>query len=81
MNRYIPHTALKPTAAAKCPIPSARCPAHGRLDEDALRDILSHIDKWKQRKAAKEGLLTDLAPLFALLSSGNAIEGLNAYVK
>jgi hypothetical protein len=25
-----------------------------RLDEDALRDLLSHIDGWKQRKAAKE---------------------------
>ncbi len=52
-----------------------------RLDEDALRDLLSHIDGWKQRKAAKEGLLADLAPLFALLSGGNTIEGLNAYVK
>lgn len=52
-----------------------------RLDEDALRDLLSHIENWKQRKAAKEGLLADLAPLFDMLSSGNAIEGLNAYVK
>lgn len=52
-----------------------------RLDEDALRDLLSHIDGWKQRKAAKEGLLANLAPLFALLSGGNTIEGLNAYVK
>lgn len=52
-----------------------------RLDEDALRELLSHIDGWKQRKAAKEGLLVSLAPLFALLSGGNAIEGLNAYVK
>ena len=52
-----------------------------RLDEDALRELLSHIENWKQRKAAKEGLLADLAPLFDLLSSGNAIEGLNAYVK
>ena len=52
-----------------------------RLDEDALRDLLSHIDGWKQRKAAKEGLLADLAPLFALLSGGNTIDGLNAYVK
>lgn len=52
-----------------------------RLDEDALRELLSHIDGWKQRKAAKEGLLSDLAPLFALLSGGNTIEGLNAYVK
>lgn len=51
-----------------------------RLDEDALRELLSHIDGWKQRKAAKEGLLSDLAPLFALLSGGNTIEGLNAYV-
>lgn len=51
-----------------------------RLDEDALRELLSHIENWKQRKAAKEGLLADLSPLFALLSSGNAIEGLNAYV-
>jgi len=52
-----------------------------RLDEDALRELLSHIDSWKQRKAAKEGLLVKLAPLFALLSGGNDIEGLNAYVK
>lgn len=52
-----------------------------RLDEDALRELLSHIDNWKQRKAAKEGLLANLAPLFTLLSNGNAIEGLNAYVK
>lgn len=51
-----------------------------RLDEDALRDLLSHIDGWKQRKAAKEGLLANLAPLFALLSGGNTIEGLNAYI-
>lgn len=52
-----------------------------RLDEDALRELLSHIDGWKQRKAAKEGLLVNLAPLFTLLSGGNTIEGLNAYVK
>ncbi len=52
-----------------------------RLDEDALRELLSHIDGWKQRKAAKEGLLTDLSPLFNLISGGNTIEGLNAYVK
>ena len=52
-----------------------------RLDEDALRELLSHIENWKQRKAAKERLLADLAPLLSLLSSGNAIEGLNAYVK
>lgn len=52
-----------------------------RIDEDTLRELLSHIDSWKQRKAAKEGLLARLAPLFALLSGGNTIEGLNAYVK
>jgi hypothetical protein len=52
-----------------------------RLDEEALRELLSHIDGWKQRKAAKEGLLASLAPLFNLLSGGNSIEGLNAYVK
>ena len=51
------------------------------FDEDALRDLLSHIDGWKQRKAAKEGLLARLAPLLDLLSGGNTIEGLNAYVK
>ncbi len=51
-----------------------------RLDEDALRELLSHIDGWKKRKAAKEGLLVSLAPLFTLLSGGNAIEGLNAYI-
>ena len=51
-----------------------------RLDEDALRELVSHIDNWKQRKAAKEGMLAKLAPLFALLSNGNAIEGLNAYI-
>ena len=52
-----------------------------RIDEDTLRELLSHIDGWKQRKAAKEGLLVRLAPLFELLSGGNTIEGLNAYVK
>lgn len=51
-----------------------------RIDEDALRMLLSHIDSWKQRKTAKEGLLQHLAPLFALLTGGNTIEGLNAYV-
>lgn len=51
-----------------------------RIDEDALRELLSHIDSWKQRKAAKEELLQHLAPLFALLTGGNTIEGLNAYV-
>lgn len=52
-----------------------------RIDEDTLRELLSHIDGWKQRKAAKEGLLIKLAPLFSLLSGGSNIEGLNAYVK
>lgn len=52
-----------------------------RLDEDALGKLLAHIDSWKQRKAAKEGLLVRLAPLFDLLTGGNTIEGLNAYVK
>ena len=52
-----------------------------RIDEDTLRELLSHIDGWKKRKAAKEGLLVRLAPLFALLTGGNTIEGLNAYVK
>jgi hypothetical protein len=52
-----------------------------RLDENALSELLGHIDNWKKRKAAKEGLLTRLAPLFDLLSGGNTIEGLNAYVK
>ena len=52
-----------------------------RIDEDVLRDMISHIDGWKQRKAAKEGLLERLAPLFDLLTGGSTIEGLNAYVK
>jgi type I restriction enzyme R subunit len=52
-----------------------------RIDEDTLRELLSHIDSWKQRKAAKEELLARLAPLFNLLSGGSTIEGLNAYVK
>ncbi len=52
-----------------------------RLDEDALSELLSHIDSWKQRKAAKETLLSRLEPLLTLLSGGNTIEGLNAYVK
>ena len=52
-----------------------------RLDEEALRELLDHIDNWKQRKAAKEGLLASLAPLFDLLAGGATIEGLNAYVK
>jgi len=51
-----------------------------RLDEDALRELLSHIDNWKQRKAAKEELLARLAPLFAMMTNGGTIEGLNAYV-
>ena len=51
-----------------------------RIDEETLRELLNHIDGWKQRKAAKEGLLARLAPLFALLTGGNSIEGLNAYV-
>jgi len=52
-----------------------------RIDEETLRELLDHIDGWKQRKAAKEGLLARLAPLFDLLTGGNTIEGLNAYVK
>ncbi len=52
-----------------------------RIDEDTLRELLSHIDNWKLRKTAKEGLLARLAPTFALLAGGNTIEGLNAYVK
>lgn len=52
-----------------------------RLDEDALRELLSHIDNWKQRKTAKENLIKELHPLLTLLSGGNTIEGLNAYVK
>lgn len=52
-----------------------------RLDEEALRELLSHIDNWKQRKAAKEELLAQLAPHLAMLAGGCAIEGLNAYVK
>ena len=52
-----------------------------RIDEETLRELLNHIDGWKQRKAAKEELLARLAPLFDLLTGGSAIEGLNAYVK
>ena len=52
-----------------------------RLDEEVLSKLLAHIDSWKQRKAAKEGMLARLAPLFDLLTGGNTIEGLNAYVK
>ena len=52
-----------------------------RIDEEVLRELLSHIDSWKLRKTAKEGLLVSLAPLFSLLTGGNTIEGLNAYVK
>ena len=52
-----------------------------RIDEDTLRELLNHIDNWKQRKAVKEGLLARLAPLFNLLSGGNTIEGLSTYVK
>ena len=50
-------------------------------DEDDLRDLLSHIDNWKMRKAAKEELLARLTPLFAMMTNGGTIEGLNAYVK
>ena len=52
-----------------------------RLDEDALRELLNHIDNWKQRKTAKENLIKELHPLLTLLSGGNTFEGLNAYVK
>lgn len=52
-----------------------------RLDEEVLSKLLAHIDSWKQRKAAKEGMLARLAPLFDLLTGGNTIDGLNAYVK
>ena len=52
-----------------------------RMDEDNFHEMLSHIDNWKQRKAAKEGLLSSLQPLFTLMSGGYAIEGLSAYVK
>lgn len=52
-----------------------------RIDVDALSELLNHIDNWKQRKAVKEGLLAHLASLLDLLSGGNTIEGLNAYVK
>lgn len=52
-----------------------------RIDEDMLRELLSHIDGWKQRKRAKEELLVQLAPIFNLLTGGSNIEGLNAYVK
>ena len=52
-----------------------------RLDEEVLRNLLNHIDGWKQRKAAKEGLLVRLAPIFKLMTGGSDIEGMNAYVK
>ena len=52
-----------------------------RIDENTFANLLSHIDNWKQRKAAKEGLIASLNPLFTLLSNGSTIEGLNAYVK
>ena len=52
-----------------------------RLDEDVLRELLSHIDNWKLRKVAKENLVNSLNPLFKLLTGGNTIEGLDAYVK
>ena len=52
-----------------------------RIDEETLRELLSHIDGWKRRKAAKEELLARLAPLFGMLTGGGNIEGLNAYVK
>lgn len=52
-----------------------------RLDEDVLRELLSHIENWKLRKVAKENLVNSLNPLFKLLAGGNKIEGLDAYVK
>ena len=52
-----------------------------RLDEESLRELMSHIVNWKQRKAAKENLLVRLNPLLMLLTGGNTIEGINAYVK
>ena len=52
-----------------------------RIDEETLRQMLAHIDGWKQRKSAREGLLASLAPMLDLLSGGNTIEGLGAYVR
>lgn len=52
-----------------------------RLDEDMLRDLIAHIDNWKLRKSAKENIIHSLEDLFNMLSRGNTIEGLNAYIK
>lgn len=52
-----------------------------RIDEDSLQPLLAHITNWKERKNAKETLLTRLAPLFDLLTQSATIEGLSAYMK
>lgn len=51
-----------------------------RIDENTFADLLSHIDNWKLRKAAKEGLVADLQQIFILLTGGEIID-LSAYLK
>ena len=52
-----------------------------RIDENELRNLLSNINGWKQRMAAKENLLVRLAPIFTLRTGGVTIEGLSAYIQ
>ncbi|MCQ2335867.1 MAG: type I restriction endonuclease subunit R [Paludibacteraceae bacterium] len=51
-----------------------------RIDEESMQPLLAHFANWKERKNAKQTLLTRLAPLFDLLTQSATIEGLNAYV-
>ena len=52
-----------------------------RIDENELRNLLSNINGWKQRMAAKENLLVRLAPIFTLRTGGVTIEVLSAYIQ
>lgn len=51
-----------------------------RLDEEALRPLLSNAGNWKERKRAKEALIREMAPILKRLALGRTIDGLNAYV-
>ncbi len=51
-----------------------------RLDEESMQLLLAHFANWKERKNAKQTLLSRLSPLFDLLTQSATIEGLNAYV-
>ena len=51
-----------------------------RIDVNTFSDLLSPIEDWKLRKAAKESLIADLQQIFILLAGGETID-LSAYIK